>query len=267
LVPLRNKISFTGEPNYNCYDIIENSLLKVIQFFSSILNYENDKITYEFQITNCNDICLYIHNSSRNYVDLEKISSQLQYFKLNNVIIKNNLVKEIFFEKIIIRNVESFHQNDNNIRHNLYDCILKNCEYVNNMYFIGGEMYLYGKILNEFYINAYFYSDYKSIVEDCYRNNENNHNNENIFLVNYNDFILHDSFGEKHIVINNGKSGLNIHLCTEILRLEFNKIFIISCNKKSFYKDYNILKNKYNIFKQYAFTTNYTINLYIMNRI
>ena len=67
------------------------------------------------------------------------------------------------------------------------------------------------------------------------------------------------------MLVNNGKNGLGKHLCNEIIRLNINKIIIISCNKKSFNKDYNILKYYYNITNEYIISSNYTIFIYILN--
>jgi len=44
-------------------------------------------------------------------------------------------------------------------------------------------------------------------------------------------------------------------------------ITIISCNKKSFISDYNILKSKYAITKIYDITTNYSVCVYFLSLI
>ena len=67
---------------------------------------------------------------------------------------------------------------------------------------------------------------------------------QNIFLVDYDDFTF---FIEKdaYIIANTGKTDLNIKICNNII--ENKKIIIISCNEKSFIKDYNYLMKFYKL--------------------
>lgn len=252
--------------------MIEESLMRIIQYFSMYLKYDTiktSKTQYEFQITNCNNIALTIRTHEHEHADydINKFISHLTYFKINNNVIKNDFMYELFFNNYIIRSACSFHQNDNNIRVKLYHCIINDIKYVKNMYYIGGEMYLFGKILNDRYEFGYFYSDFESIILDCYMNN--NYFNNEIFLVDYTNcelFSPNDN-DTKCVIINIGKNGIRKHLCNELIRLNFDTIFIISCHEKNFTKDYDILKAYYKICKYYSFTTNYTINLFVLETI
>lgn len=270
--------------------MIEESLFLIIQSFYVHLNYDS-KTNYEFQISNCNNIALTIRTLT-NVQYAKEFIDQLTYFKINDNVIKNELMREKYFGKTIIRSAISFHQNDNNIRIELYKCILNNMNYVRHLYCIGGEMYLFGKILCDLYEYGYFYSDLESIVHDCHLNN--NHPNNKIFLIDYTRIIenifqncicpieenvfqnctcpIENNFRNcsclinnmKYVIINIGKIGIRKHLCDELTKSNFDKIFIISCHKKSFQRDYDMLKQVYEIHDKYTFTTNYTINLYIL---
>jgi len=238
----------------------------LIQFLFN-LQLTNVGSEYEIQITNNGDIGIYIITNEN--IDISSLCSydMIKYLKINNNIVKNDKLIEIFYNNNIFRSGYSFHQNDENIRIKLYESILHefNKYYIDIMYFIGGEMYIYGILLKKYYDIGYFFSDYQSIVDDTIYNLEYHNFNKytfNVKLINYSnytfDHIDYDASKLKTILINNGKQGLGDNLCSNIINLKFDKIFIISCNNKSFKYDYNLLKKIYNIEKQYEFTTNYT---------
>lgn len=271
LSPSRNKICFSGNPDFNSLSKLLNvSLFKVIQFFSTLIDFTH--ITCQFESTNYGDVCLEINTI--NPIDHAKFIDHIQFLKINNIILKNNFVKDLIFGFTIIRSPLSFHQNDNNIRYPLYTTITTICanmtQNIDNLYFIGGEMYIFGVILKKFYNCAYFYSDYQSIVDDTLKNIPNQ---KNCHLIDYKN-LKFNNYSEKKdccsyniALINNGKAGFGKELCNEILRSGiFNKIFIISCNQKSFDRDFNILKSKYFIDKQFTFETNYIINFFILTQ-
>jgi co-chaperonin GroES (HSP10) len=84
-------------------------------------------------------------------------------------------------------------------------------------------------------------------------------------LVNYEDKKINIKNGDI-ILINNGKSGLGSNLCKKILENDYEWIVIISCNNKSFEKDYKILNVKYKIINKFEIFTNYLINLIFLQK-
>src|SRR5205823_4100201 len=85
---------------------------------------------------------------------------------------KTDLFREVIFvndvKYTIIRHSDTFHQTDDNIRTPLYNCLTRifnrNKNYAYHILFLGGEMYIFGKILN--YVSASFYTDFESIYND-----------------------------------------------------------------------------------------------------
>jgi tRNA/tmRNA/rRNA uracil-C5-methylase (TrmA/RlmC/RlmD family) len=253
LCPSRNKVILNNlDIDYN---ILQLNIKLIIQFYIKSIDFQSITI----QCTNQNDVGIEI--IGQNITNIENMN--LKYLKINDDVFIQDYLTENYYNIEIKRSFDSFHQNDEAIRIQLYD-ILKSIIIIkyDTFYFIGGEMYLYGKIFINNYNNAYFYSDYPSIIHDTKINNPNFISN--IFLINYNNCTLHDNYLKNIMLINNGKNGLGKHLCNEIIRLNINKIIIISCNKKSFNKDYNILKDYYNITNEYIISSNYTILIYVL---
>jgi hypothetical protein len=258
LYPSRNKVVLNNlDIDYN---ILQLNIKLIIQFYIKSIDFQSITI----QCTNKNDMGIeiighniYIHQ----FKNIENMN--LKYLKINDDVFIQDYLTENYYNIEIKRSFDSFHQNDEAIRIQIYD-ILKSIIKIkyDTFYFIGGEMYLYGKLFINNYNNAYFYSDYISIINDTTINNPNFISN--IFLIDYNNCTLHDNYLKNIMLINNGKNGLGKHLCNEIIRLNINKIIIISCNKKSFNKDYNMLKNNYNITNEYIISSNYTILIYVL---
>jgi hypothetical protein len=171
------------------------------------------------------------------------------YLEINGRIIKKSKFREIIFGNYYVtRYNHSFHQNDNNLRTIIHEFVVSNYLKTTNLVCIGGEMYIYGLILSKFYDIGYFYSDYDSIVDDTCDNLKILKNIKKIIVkkIDYDkDDISKDDTHNYQFVINNGKQGIGINLCNQILRISPKQIIIISCNKKSFTRDYQILKKKY----------------------
>lgn len=241
-------------------DELNNKILEIENLFllNNIILENNDKIN--IQITNTNDwsIIFNLKNEiTTNIITTLYEDIKLKYLEINKIVLKNLYLEEIYFDKIIKRSAFSFHQNDENIRKILYDNIYKFVFSKNfkKIIFLGGEMYLYGKIIDA--DQKYFYSDYKSIVDDTILNNINS---KYVKLIDYADKSIKIESGNM-ILVNNGKSGLGINLCQKILENEYEWIIIISCNNKSFENDYKILNMKYKIINKLEIFTNYLINL------
>ena len=229
---------------------LNNKIIIIINLFiiNNIILENNDRIN--IQITNLGDWSINFSikkDLSQNIITLLNEDIKLKYLEVNKIVLKNLYLEKIYFYKIIKRSAYSFHQNDENIRKILYYNLYKFISSItfNEIIFLGGEMYLFGTIINS--EKKYFYSDYKSIVDDTINNNINSNDVE---LVNYEDKKINIKNGDI-ILINNGKSGLGSNLCKKILENDYEWIVIISCNNKSFEKDYKILNVKYKIINKF----------------
>ena len=199
-ISLKNKIAFLKSLNINC----NNSEIQVsnIGFYSF-----STKIDLDEQ-------------------QINKLLSDeyLSFLSINKKIYVNLPIVEIINGYIIRRNALSFHQNDDFIRKNVHILIEKNLNNISSILFIGGVMYLFGKIFKNFYKSAYFVSDYISIVNDTILNGVDKNYVEH---VNYENYVINRRYDIA--ICNTGKSGLG-NLCNQLKLL--NKIIIISCNIK-----------------------------------
>ena len=268
LLPQRNGITISTFDFQKSIvlDELNNKILEIENLFllNNIILENNDKIN--IQITNTNDwsIIFNLKNEiTTNIITTLYEDIKLKYFEINKLVLKNLYLEEIYFDKIIKRSAYSFHQNDESIRKILYDNIYKFALSKNfkKIIFLGGEMYLYGKIIDT--DQKYFYSDYKSIVDDTVHNNINL---KYVKLIDYENKDIKIESGDM-ILVNNGKSGLGINLCQKILENEYEWIIIISCNNKSFENDYEILNMKYKIINKLEIFTNYLINLIFLQNL
>lgn len=129
----------------------------------------------------------------------------------------------------------SFHQNDDNIRNELYKILgpILDKKY-ENVLLVGGECYIFGSLVNA--KNIYSYSDSPSIVEDCKRNLNIYGGNIETELVNYGNVTI-KNIEYDLCILNVSKKGLGKHLSSLITRLNIKQKYYISCNEKSFFKD------------------------------
>lgn len=179
----------------------------------------------EFTISLCNEeLQKYIINNSFKFKKGETYSldfESLEPFSGN-------------FKKIV-RSKNTFHQNDDNIRKELYNILSPILEKrYENVLFIGGECYIFGCLVNA--KNIWSYSDSPHIVEDCKRNPNIYGGNIETELVNYNDFKI-KNLAYDLCVLNVGIKGLGKHLSLLISGLNITEKYYISCNEKSFNRD------------------------------
>ena len=156
----------------------------------------------------------------------------------------------------IVRNIRTFHQPDDNIRLALYNVLNQLLRKVDSITFLGGEMYIFGKIFP--IREQYFYSDFESICLDT----KNNLPEAQITLCDYNMVTLNHKTDT--ILINPSKQGLTENLCSEICRIGYQNLLIISCNYQSFLKDWKLLSKRYSMIKKFVFETNYRVYLIIL---
>ena len=123
------------------------------------------------------------------------------------------------------------------------------------LFLIGGECVLFGKLFNK--NHKTFYTDFESIYNDC----KYNHPEYPTYLINYNTCNI--TFEMDSIIITNtGYQGLGINLSNNLLLSKCHYIYIISCNKHSFQKDFKILSGNYKINNVMEIKTNYSVWIY-----
>lgn len=189
-----------------------------------------------------------------NFIDYLSKYDNLSYLQINNTIFINNKYIDIYEIK---RNYFSFHQNDDIVRKYLYEFLIENINFnIQDLILFGGEMYLFQKLIK--HNNLYAYSDFESIIEDTKYNNTSN---KSIKFVDYNTFVFDEKIScENSLTIcNTSKTGLGANLCNQI---KTKYVIIISCNKKSFMRDYKLLQDKYVIKKNLEVNN---INIYLLS--
>jgi hypothetical protein len=183
-------------------------------------------------------------NNSISDVKLEILLSDptLVYLEISNHIIKNQLMIDIINNFTIKYNPKSFRQLDDSIKFKLYEILFESVK-SENLYLIGGEALFFIKLLNpKKYI---LYTDFESIYNDAITNLSDLNSIQLISYETDSIKMINNSVDESYdIILNTSKHGLCINLCENILKLDQQRIIIISCNKKSFEKDMKMFKSK-----------------------
>jgi hypothetical protein len=272
--PKRNLILFNGT-NFP-EEICNSSLVKIHRYLSAIVpdlftqNYNIEiranELNYSLRLIG--KVC---YNIIDTIIKYGSVCLELVYFEVNDKVrhsttkyVNNNFkcTYNILYDPI------SFRQPDDTIRTQMIEFIIQ-FGYFPNICFIGGEITLFGKILN--YEKALFYTDFRSIYLDILRNINIDNESRKCKLINYDNCSIYNevnefmSDDEYCIILNTGSSGLGKHLATELSKLLAYRLIIISCNKKSFAKDIIILETGgYLVKYKYDIVTNYEINIYIL---
>jgi hypothetical protein len=250
---------FLDDDNVN---IVIPGIYYVIQFFRNNISHKLHKLYITIQLTNMYDLSLIFVCLDFNASDIQHIVNitppNTKYLCINDVIFINHRLRETYFDTIIYRNTNSFHQCDENIRIQLYNEIkMLFVQQYDFVIFVGGEMYIYGKLFDK---SKIFYSDYMSIVDDAKINIECKH----IYHTDYLHIILtipeHTNMYGSAILINNS-NGLSVQLYNQIIEHNISYIYIISCKYNCVINDYNMLKHKYTINKFIKIKSNYEIYL------
>jgi hypothetical protein len=110
------------------------------------------------------------------------------------------------------------------------------------------------------------YTDFESIYNDAITNLDNPSNLNLIHLISYETDTLKLVDEHYDVILNTSKHGLGVNLCRNILKLNQNRVIIISCNKKSFERDMKILGQKYKIEDKIDIETNYIVTVYFITK-
>ena len=167
---------------------------------------------YELAQDNLNNHIIYKLNN-KNYI---------KNYITNKVYNHNRIQVEILGEKII-KQIDSFDQNNINISDKIRKTVLSlvNNKY-NNILGIGGEYYVYFKLIKSKECNGM--SNHQSIVDDANYNVPYSKN----YLVDYNNIINTINIIKTDLII------LNVYnICESIIKyihnIEFQKLIIITC--------------------------------------
>lgn len=243
----RQKISFEIKDNKIILDqkIINHNIRDVLKIFAKV---KSAKVTIVNTSLNNFGIDITMDDNKIIFWELFNIST---YFKYNGIIIKNNKLTELYGHHLVKRHHDSFFQTEYGVANKIHDTIYQNNNNSSVKIFLGGEMYYYGLLLQNYYDIGYFFSDFDSIIDDALDNLKYLSDIRSIHIekINYNDHKFNINNNNIDIIVNNGKTGLGHHMVQEICKLKVNKITIISCCTKSFNRDYDELRKYYKLDK------------------
>ena len=251
LIPSRNKIFVTNNINVNIVD--ESIKLNI----NNLLNINNITI-----VSISNNKLIVIYNNKINIKNNHNIQFIPKIITNNKIITEIIYVNEIPYK--IKRHLNSFVQPDNTIRFLIHNTIyrfiskIKICLGV----FIGGEMYIYGKILDNFVKNKIYYSDYESLICDAKLNDSQLNK---YYLIDYQNPQCLDEIKENNslILCNVSKSGLGKNLCNQLNNIKNKYLILIECSNKALNNDLIYLYN-YTILHKFRYFTNYEIFIIIL---
>lgn len=252
----------------------------VYSFFQFLCNntyfHLNENVTVEIQANELNVglkiISEKLHDDTLiDYIKLYDV--EIVYLQINDITYIKKYYKCLWgSEHIVYRSPETFCQNDDIVKTILHkkmqEEMFSHEDIILNYVFIGGEMYGYQKFIPKTNVKKICcYSDYQSIVDDTIKNLDTREKTDvEIKYVKYDSLNLEkhkNKDGEyTYVICNNGKGGL-YNLSYEINKIYATKIMIISCNEKSFAKDYDVLKTIYTLDKLYKINN---VTLYVLEK-
>lgn len=259
--PLRNALCFLDTYNESIVIPQINEKINFLRTIGFKFNYICE-IKYNVYASSYSWYFKYEGNIDDEFVasSILKNDSSLKYLSINNYVYKNDYMIDEIYGKPVMYNPASFRQNDVNIKNIVYEILLSTIV-TKKLYLIGGEMVFYAMLLNPAIDTCIMYTDFKSIYYDARHNFKDN---KQISLINYDIDTLQKTTSDYFMIANTSKHGLGNNLCNEILKLELIDIVIISCNVRSFMRDYKKLSSKYDIIKIYDINTNYNVCMYFL---
>ena len=189
--------------------------------------------------------------------------------QINDLIIEETItVNETKYS--IKRHLNSFYQTDENQRKLIHKIVyneFRRCtRSLNdiNALFLGGEMYIYGKIFDEFLSKKIYVTDTKSLYDDAIINDPSPHKST-YHLVSYNsNNIITD--GINILISNISKTGLGRLLCEQINSCSIQYLILISCNYKVTNRDIDML-SVYRVKKIIKITGSYDVFISVLELI
>ena len=286
--------------NFLIKDTIQ-TLLDTIKIKPILIQYLSyiEKLTF-YTINNNSNKYLYIVANEVSSLDdfvidqLNSILSPLCFYsedEANLLLIDETLFINMDIEQTksihqlisIKRHLNSFYQTDEQQREKIHSIVSN--EFINcmlnysdtnfidkikkNAVFFGGEMYIYGKIFDNYLNKKIYITDTESLYEDAIYNDPCP-NNSTYNLVSYKvkDFLL-DIVKQSniHILLSNiSKTGLGESICNQIMQIKPNYLILITCNHKVTLRDINIL-NIYKLNKIIKISTTYDVFISVLELI
>jgi len=196
------------------------------------------------------------------------------YFKKNDPLNKNRMIDEtIFIDDVaykIHRHLLTFNQSDDTVRTLLHNMVYRVIASYHGhsdgrsgqCVLIGGEMYLYGKILNSFFKSKVYISDTQNIIHDSMANDPNS-TRSSYYLVDYHHVLFNwaDILPNSVAICNVSKKGLGANLCKQIIKIRPRQLLVIWCNHMALKRDSNTLQSCYNLINIFRYHTNYEVFL------
>ena len=178
----------------------------------------------------------------------------------------------------IYKHINTFMQTDQNIRSHIHNMIIywmdqinRSFDILNNLFgiFLGGEMYIYGKIFDKICSKKLYLTDTNSIYIDA-KNNDPSIEKSQYEIINYtmSDSIINKiklDRSEAHFLIANvSKNGLGKNLTDQINQFKPLYLILINCSDKSANADRNYLKLSYDLIDQMELISNHIIVLSLL---
>lgn len=193
----------------------------------------------------------YLHIFLQNYIRKNNYIGNISLDYKNNIRIDAKLIPFLLFNHIIFKYNNTFQQNNKYLSNKIRKKVLDYCGNINNITCIGGESFIYPILLKVKNFN--FYSDSEKLVKESIFNfNIYNRNNlNNCKIIDYNK--CHNFYCYDNLILN--LDTLNQNLIKKINKKKINKIIIINCNYKDFWKKIKLLTN-YNLINRKKFIGN-----------
>ena len=252
-----NKVSFFWKDKQTTKNISNIHIIRLIDFLESFNFYDNDKLKLQSNNYNSSIVIDSINDIIKILELFESYDKAICYLEINKKIVINNKFTDFIMGNKIIRNIKTFHQNSDTVREDLYTFITNiSCD-TENLMCIGGEMYIFPKLIKYLYCECY--SDFSSIVDDCSYNNKPNVN----LLINYKNFDFNLDKKKSWTIINNRSEVLGNNLISQLLSTtsQINLILIV-CKDKIFQKEFLSLNNKFKKICSFAFSN--LISVYLL---
>ena len=201
---------------------------KIFQFLKG-KNFFIDGINYNITANEYNYSLIMKGNLNFEFLTSVEILSMLEvlpicYYQINDfVIIENKFIDQ----HGILKNIQTFTQRDDNIRNYIHEKLKMEANN-ENIVFIGGEMYIYAKILDT--TKSIGFTDTESIKIDTEENSK-----IEVYIIDYTESKILDKIINFTVAIINIFTDIPKNLIEEIEKSNIKKLFIISCKGENKY--------------------------------
>lgn len=207
----------------------------------------------------------YLHFKLQNYIKKNKYKGNISLDYKNNIRVDNKLIPFNLYNHIIFKYNNTFQQNNKLLSNKIRKTVLNYCSDIYNLTCVGGESFIYPILLNV-KNNFNFYSDSEKLIEESIFNFNiyNNNIRNNCKIIDYNN--CNNFYCFKNIILN--LDTLNQNLMKIINKKKINKLIIINCNHKDFWKKIKLLTN-FKLKKRKKFISNHyfiSVNIFFYRK-